>query len=62
MDEKARGITVEVGVKIVRIDEAIEKANQLKSLLQEVKEIAGSLNLELSVNGKPISENHQKDD
>ena len=37
-------LTVKVHADVSQLDEAIEKANQLKSLLQEVKELAASLN------------------
>jgi hypothetical protein len=53
---------VNINANISNLDETIEKAKLLKSLLEEVKESASSLNLNLTVNGKPISGNHQKDD
>ncbi len=55
MSNNSKTMSVEIGAKIIGIDEAIEKAKQLKSLLDEVKEITASLNLNLTVNGKPIS-------
>jgi len=46
---------VKIGADTSEIDSAIEKVNQLKSLLQEVKETTDSLNLKILLNGKPIS-------
>lgn len=53
--------TVKITAQINGIDEAIEKAKQLKSLLQEVKELAASLDLKLTVDGKPYSPKQPKE-
>lgn len=45
--------TVEVKIK-TSLDEAIEKANQLKSLLQEVKELAASLDVSVTLNTSKV--------
>lgn len=52
---------VEISAKINGIDEAIEKAKQLKSLLQEVKELAASLDLKLTVGGNPYLPKQSKE-
>ncbi|MFT9056215.1 MAG: hypothetical protein ABF449_06265 [Ethanoligenens sp.] len=45
---KTTNQTIEIKVK-TNLDEVIEKANQLKSLLKEVKELAASLDTSVSV-------------
>lgn len=56
-----KGITVPIEAKSTGFDETIEKVNQLKSLLQEVKELATSLDVSITVNGKPIQTNQKYD-
>lgn len=53
--------TVKINGSIAGINEAIEKMKQLKSLLQEVKALAASLDLKLTVNGEPITSTRQED-
>lgn len=47
--------TIEIKANMVGFDELREKANQLKSLLQEVKELAASLDVQITIDGKPVS-------
>lgn len=61
MDETVKEITVTVNGDASGIDKVIEKMKQLKSLLQEVKNLAASLDLKLTINGKPITSAHQED-
>lgn len=48
MAETVKGITVTVSGDASGIDEVIEKMEQLKSLLQEVKNLAASLNVNVT--------------
>ena len=54
--------TIKIVCESIGADETLEKVKQLKSLLEEVKESVASLDLNITVNGKPISENHQIND
>ena len=53
--------TVEINGSITGLNEAVEKMKQLKSLLQEVKALAASLDLKLTINGEPITSTRQED-
>lgn len=53
--------TMEINGSITGLNEAVEKMKQLKSLLQEVKALAASLDLKLTINGEPITSTRQED-
>ena len=61
MADTVKGITVEIKGEVSGIGEVAEKMKQLKSLLQEVKELAASLDLKLTVNGRSLTSDHQED-
>ena len=52
MDETIKGITVKVKADTSEIDKALQKTNQLKSLLLEVKKLAASLNVDITFERK----------
>lgn len=58
LDNKA---VVSVSAETSEIDLAIKKVKQLKLLLQEVKDLAASLDLKISVNEQPITSARPED-
>lgn len=58
LDNKA---VVSVSAETSGIDLAIKKVKQLKLLLQEVKDLAASLDLKISVNEQPITSARPED-
>lgn len=58
LDNKA---VVSVSAETSEIDLAIKKVRQLKLLLQEVKDLAASLDLKISVNEQPITSARPED-
>jgi hypothetical protein len=50
----SKGVSVEISTDTSKLDLAIEKAKQLKSLLLEVKELSASIDVDFKVNDKRI--------
>lgn len=46
--KQTKDVTVKIGVDATELDATIEKANQLKALLAEVKELTDSLDLKIT--------------